>query len=130
MSTCRTSGGGPPEAAALARNSAKNASAKSRLLRSAMLRLGACVNLRWGRRKAALMQCNSGIGHERRCLEHQHKKKFLKVLGVTSQREIEKAVREAMAQGITGNERLSAKAVVTLERVGLSHKVDGGIELG
>jgi hypothetical protein len=37
MSTCRPSGGGPPDAAALARNSAKNASAKSRLLRSAMM---------------------------------------------------------------------------------------------
>jgi Family of unknown function (DUF6494) len=58
-------------------------------------------------------------------------RKFLKVLGVTSQREIEKAVREAIAQGkLTGHERLSAKAVVTLERIGLSHKVDGEIELG
>ena len=41
------------------------------------------------------------------------------------------AVREAMAQGkLTGNGRLSAKAIVTLDRIGLSHKVDGEIELG
>jgi hypothetical protein len=58
-------------------------------------------------------------------------RKFLKVLGVTAQREIEKAVREAIAQGkLKGNERLSAKATITLGKVGLSHEVDGEIELG
>ena len=58
-------------------------------------------------------------------------RKFLKVLGVTAQREIEKAVREAIAQGkLKGNERLSAKATVTLDKVGLSHEVDGEIQLG
>jgi hypothetical protein len=58
-------------------------------------------------------------------------RKFLQVLGVTAQREIEKAVREALSQGRRkGNERLSAKARVTLDKVGLSHEVDGEIELG
>ena len=58
-------------------------------------------------------------------------RKFLKVLGVTAQREIEKAVREAISQGkLKGNERLSAKATITIGKVGLSHEVDGEIELG
>jgi len=47
-------------------------------------------------------------------------RKFLKKLGVTSQREIENAVRDAVAKGrLKGSERLPAKAVVTL----------GGIDL-
>jgi hypothetical protein len=58
-------------------------------------------------------------------------RKFLKEVGVTSQREIEKAVREALAQGkLVGNERLQAKVVLTLERVALTHTVAGTIELG
>ena len=41
-------------------------------------------------------------------------RKFLKTLGVSAQREIEKAVRQALAEGkLTGNERLQAMAVVT-----------------
>ena len=41
-------------------------------------------------------------------------RKFLKKLGVTAQREIEKAVRDADAQGqLKSGERLPAKAVVT-----------------
>ncbi len=57
-------------------------------------------------------------------------RKFLKVLGVTAQREIEKAVRQAVSEGkLTGNERLTATATVKLDRVGLSHEVRGDIEL-
>jgi hypothetical protein len=57
-------------------------------------------------------------------------RKFLKVLGVTAQREIEKAVRQAVSEGkLKGNERLAAKATVTLDKVGLAHEVDGEIEL-
>ena len=38
-------------------------------------------------------------------------RKFLKTLGVTGQREIEKAVRQALADGkLKGNEKLSAQA--------------------
>ncbi|HEY1364106.1 MAG TPA: DUF6494 family protein [Xanthobacteraceae bacterium] len=57
-------------------------------------------------------------------------RKFLKTLGVTAQREIEKAVREALAQGrIKGNEKLPARATVTLGALGLSHEIKGEIEL-
>lgn len=58
-------------------------------------------------------------------------RKFLKVVGVTSQQEIEKAVRAAVADGrLKGNETLTAKVVLTIEQAGLSHTVDGKIELG
>jgi Family of unknown function (DUF6494) len=57
-------------------------------------------------------------------------RKFLKVLGVTAQREIEKAVRQAVSDGkLKGNERLTAIATVKLDGVGLSHEVRGDIEL-
>ncbi|WP_027552295.1 DUF6494 family protein [Bradyrhizobium sp. Cp5.3] len=58
-------------------------------------------------------------------------RKFLKQVGVTSQREIEKAVRDAIAAGrITGHEKLNAKMVLTIDSVGLVHEVDDTIELG
>ena len=58
-------------------------------------------------------------------------RKFLKQVGITSQREIEKAVREAIASGrIKGHEKLPAKMVLTLGGVGLSHEVIDDIELG
>jgi hypothetical protein len=57
-------------------------------------------------------------------------RKFLKTLGVTAQREIEKAVRQALADGkLRGNEKLPARATVTLGSLGLSHEVTGEIEL-
>ena len=41
-------------------------------------------------------------------------RKFLKQVGITSQREIEKAVRDAVASGrLKGNEKLPAKMVLT-----------------
>jgi hypothetical protein len=58
-------------------------------------------------------------------------RKFLKTLGVSAQREIEKAVREALAQGrIKGTEKFPATAIVTLGGLGLSHEIKGEIELG
>jgi predicted lactoylglutathione lyase len=58
-------------------------------------------------------------------------RKFLKVVGVTSQQEIEKAVRGAVEKGeLKGNETLSAEMVLTIGQVSLRHKVDGTIELG
>jgi hypothetical protein len=58
-------------------------------------------------------------------------RKFLKKVGITSQREIEKAVREAIASGrVKGNEKLPAKIVLTLGGVGLRHEVTDDIELG
>ena len=58
-------------------------------------------------------------------------RKFLKVVGVTSQQEIEKTVRAAVESGkLKGNETLNAEMVLTIGQVSLRHKVDGTIELG
>ena len=58
-------------------------------------------------------------------------RKFLKRVGITSQHEIEKAVREALAAGhLKGHERLQAKMVLTIDAVSLSHEIDDEIELG
>jgi len=57
-------------------------------------------------------------------------RKFLKVVGVTSQREVEQAVRAAIESGkLKGNETLQAKIVLTIEAVGLKHEVDEEIKL-
>jgi ribosomal protein L1 len=57
-------------------------------------------------------------------------RKFLKEVGVTSQREIEKAVREALAAGrLKGNESLPVKMVLTIDTLSLSHEVHGSIVL-
>jgi hypothetical protein len=58
-------------------------------------------------------------------------RKFLKEVGVTSQREIEKSVREAVASGkLKGSETLPVKMRLTLVDVGLTHEVEGEIRLG
>jgi hypothetical protein len=58
-------------------------------------------------------------------------RKFLKEVGVTSQREIEKTVRDAVASGkLKGSETLPVKVTLTLGQVGLTHVVDGEIKLG
>jgi hypothetical protein len=56
-------------------------------------------------------------------------RRFLKKVGVTSQREIEQAVREAIAAGrLRGDEVLPARATVAVE--GLGHvEVTGEIAL-
>jgi Family of unknown function (DUF6494) len=57
-------------------------------------------------------------------------RKFLKVVGVTSQQEIEKAIRAAVASGkLKGNEALAAQVVLTIDKAGLNHKINGTIEL-
>jgi hypothetical protein len=57
-------------------------------------------------------------------------RKFLKTLGVTGQREIEKAVRAALADGrLKGNEKLSATATIAIGSINFSHNVEGDIEL-
>jgi hypothetical protein len=57
-------------------------------------------------------------------------RKFLKTVGVTSQREIEKAVRDGLASGrLKGRETLQAKVVLTLGQVDLTYEVKGSIEL-
>jgi hypothetical protein len=58
-------------------------------------------------------------------------RRFLKKVGISSQREIEKAVREALAAGrLKGHEKLPAKMVLTIGGVSLSHEISDEIELG
>jgi uncharacterized protein DUF6494 len=58
-------------------------------------------------------------------------RKFLKVVGVTSQREIETAVRQAVKAGkVKSDAQLKAKMVLTIPAIGLSHEIDGDIALG
>ncbi len=57
-------------------------------------------------------------------------RKFLKKVGVTSQREIETAVRDAVAAGkISGDEALKATMTLTLDEVGLSVTINGDVAL-
>ncbi len=57
-------------------------------------------------------------------------RKFLKQLGVTSQREIESAVHRAVEAGrLKGDERLTVSARVQIESIGLDHRVEGEIAL-
>ena len=58
-------------------------------------------------------------------------RKFLKVVGVTSQREIELAVRAALDNG-TLNETsiLKPRMTLTIPEIGLEHVIDGEIGLG
>ncbi len=57
-------------------------------------------------------------------------RKFLKKVGVTSQHEIEQAVREAIAAGrLKGDEKLSAKMTLSIESLGLNHVIEGTIGL-
>jgi hypothetical protein len=57
-------------------------------------------------------------------------RKFLKKVGITSQREIEKAVRAALANGrLKGHEALPAKVTLAVEVIGVAVEIDGAIEL-
>ncbi len=57
-------------------------------------------------------------------------RKFLKRVGVTSQQEIESAVRRAVEAGrLKGDERLRVSARVQIESIGLDHRVEGEIAL-
>ena len=53
-------------------------------------------------------------------------RKFLKQVGVTSQQEIEKLVRE---QGLKGKGSLKVRMVLTAEGTPLNHVVEGEIDL-
>ncbi|CCM75996.1 DUF6494 family protein [Rhizobium mesoamericanum] len=52
-------------------------------------------------------------------------RKFLKEVGVTSQRKIEERVRN----GQIGGEKLKVRMTLTAESIGLKHVVEGEIEL-
>ena len=57
-------------------------------------------------------------------------RKFLKVVGVTSQREIENAVRDALAKGkLTDNKSLKPRVTLSVPELGLEHVVEGEIGL-
>lgn len=57
-------------------------------------------------------------------------RKFLKQVGVTGQREIENAVREALASGkLAGNEKLPARCTLTLGQTSLNLVISNDIEL-
>ena len=57
-------------------------------------------------------------------------RKFLKKVGITSQREIEQAVRAAVGSGkLKGNEALPAKVVLTVDGIGLAVEIEGAVEL-
>ena len=57
-------------------------------------------------------------------------RRFLKTVGVTSQREIEKAVREDVANGkLKGNEALPAKMTLTVGGISLTDTIDDNTEL-
>jgi hypothetical protein len=57
-------------------------------------------------------------------------RKFLKLVGVTSQREIEKAVRNALANRKLGESTLlKPRVTLSIPELGLEHVVDGEIGL-
>ncbi len=57
-------------------------------------------------------------------------RKFLKKVGVTSQREIEGAVRAALDSGkLSGTETLKAKVRLTVEGLDLGQDIEGEIAL-
>jgi hypothetical protein len=57
-------------------------------------------------------------------------RKFLKKVGVTSQREIEDAVRAAVSNGkLKGDEALPAKVTLTVGGIDLSVDIEGMVEL-
>lgn len=57
-------------------------------------------------------------------------RKFLKKVGITSQREIEQAVRDAVASGkLKGDESVQAKCTLTIESLGVTKEIVGDIDL-
>lgn len=57
-------------------------------------------------------------------------RKFLKVVGVTSQRELEKAVRDAIASGrLKGTEDVKVKVQLTSPVLDKPYEVDGTLKL-
>ncbi len=57
-------------------------------------------------------------------------RKFLKKVGITSQREIEKAVNAAIQAGsLSGAEKLVATITLEIPALNLRHRIDGAIAL-
>ena len=58
-------------------------------------------------------------------------RKFLKAVGITSQREIEKAVRDASGSGsLPDSGKLQARMTLTIPELGLEHVIDHEIDTG
>jgi hypothetical protein len=58
-------------------------------------------------------------------------RKFLKAVGITSQREIEKAVRDAAEAGsLPDAQKLQAKMTLSVPALGLEHVIDHEIDTG
>ena len=58
---------------------------------------------------------------------NQSLRRFLKEVGITSQREIERVVREG---DLGGQGKLRVRMVLTADGTDLRHQVDGEIDLG
>ena len=58
---------------------------------------------------------------------NQSLRRFLKEVGITSQREIERVVREG---DLGGEGKLRVRMVLTADGTDLRHQVDGEIDLG
>ncbi|OAI04644.1 hypothetical protein A1353_12915 [Methylomonas methanica] len=57
-------------------------------------------------------------------------RKFLKTVGISSQREIEHAVAKALESGkLSGSESISVKMTLEAPAVGISHCIEGTIAL-
>ena len=51
-------------------------------------------------------------------------RKFLKQVGVTSQREIEAAIRAGVASGkLKGKKKIAAKMTLTIDSLGIRHEI-------
>lgn len=57
-------------------------------------------------------------------------RKFLKVVGITSQREIERAVREALEAGTLGDGPIQARMTLQLPELGVERVIEEEIGLG
>jgi len=58
-------------------------------------------------------------------------RKFLKKVGISSQREIEHAVHNAVGDGtLTGFENLAVKMTLELPDLDINHELNGSINLG
>ncbi|MGI9263335.1 MAG: DUF6494 family protein [Gammaproteobacteria bacterium] len=57
-------------------------------------------------------------------------RKFLKLVGITSQREIEKAIREAVAEGnMDADGRVAAMVTLEIADLGLRHVIEQDLDL-
>ena len=57
-------------------------------------------------------------------------RKFLKSFGITAQSEIEKKVREALANSsIKEDENLEVEVNLSIKKINLNHKISGNIKL-